>query len=119
MILEINHKKYRLTRLDELNLKHAMQLQAELAAHPTLTRARTWLEVRTLWQEYSSLPEQDRETHPETLFLAALTVWATRVVAGEQLSLMEAIDVPVRSIRFLEALPDHQPKAGKGKRRGR
>ena len=114
MILVIDGKTYPAVTIGDLSLRHTLELQRELVT-TNISSARTWVDVQALLQEFTALPDDQRATHPEALFLSALTIWATRVSAGEQLSLLEAVDIPASSVQWVKEPtdPDHEEPEGK------
>ena len=51
---------------------------------------------------------------PEALFLTAVTIWAARVTAGEEMGLLDAVDIPAASVRWI-AEPSDKKAAAAGK----
>ena len=64
--------------------------------------------------EFQALDKAERENHPEVLFLTALTIWAARVTAGEELGLLDAVDIPAAAVRWI-AEPSDKKAAAAGK----
>ena len=118
MILVIGGKKYPRATVDELSIKHILVLQRELVelSAAGVTSAKTWTDVRALLSEFSRLSEKEQADHPEFLFLISLTIWATRVSAGEEVTLGGALDIPLTSIQFVAEPTDKAP-AGKAQPR--
>ena len=112
MILVIDGKKYPAATIGDLSLRHTLELQRELVT-TNISTAKTWVDVQALLQEFTDTPEDKRAEHPEALFLSALTMWATRVTAGEQLSLLEAVDIPASSVQWVKEPTDHEEPEGK------
>ncbi len=48
---------------------------------------------------------------PDLLWFIAFTIWASRRSAGEQVTLAQAIDVPLSAIRWVKDPTDHPPTA--------
>lgn len=118
MIVVIGDKHYPHVQIEDLSLGHVMALQRELVL-TNISSARSWGDVRALVAEFAALPENGRGDHPEFLFLTALTVWAARVTAGERISLLDAIDVPLAAIKFVAEPHDRKAAAsaeGKARR---
>lgn len=106
MIVVIGDKHYPHVNIEDLSLGHVMALQRELTL-TNISSAKTWAEVRALVNEYAESP--NKADHPEYLFLMSLIVWAARVTAGEQISLLDAVDVPVSQIKFVTEPHDKLP----------
>ena len=113
MILVIGDKHYPGVTVDELSLRHTLALQRELAV-TNISSAKTWADVRALLAEFQALDKAARENHPEALFLTALTIWAARVTAGEEMGLLDAVDIPAASVRWI-AEPSDKKAAAAGK----
>ena len=118
MILVIGDKHYPRVAVDELSLRHTLALQRELVLS-NISEAKTWADVRRMFAEFAEMEPAERENHPEVLFLTAVTIWATRVSAGEELSLLDAEDVPVTSVRWVTEPGDKVAPAAAGKARAR
>ena len=112
MILVIGDKHYPSVSIDQLSLAHVLTLQRELAI-TNVSSAKTFADVQGLIRDFSALPAAERANHPEAVFLSAVTIWATRVSAGESLTLLEAVDVPASSVRWVAEPHDRQVPAGK------
>ncbi len=108
MIVVIGDKHYPHVNIEDLSLGHVMALQRELTL-TNISSAKTWADVRQLVAEYAATPEGEQPDHPEYLFLTCLVVWAARVTAGEQISLLDAVDVPVSQIKFIAEPHDKLP----------
>lgn len=115
MILVIGDKHYPGVAVSELSIRHSLALQRELAV-TNISSAKTWADVRALLTEFQALDKAARENHPEALFLTALTIWAARVTAGEEMGLLDAVDIPAASVRWIAEPSDRQP-AGKARPR--
>lgn len=116
MILVIGDKHYPRVAVDELSIRHTLALQRELAI-TNISSAKTWADVRKLLADFSTMEPAERENHPEVLFLTALTIWAARVTAGEDLGLLEAVDIPATSVRWVAEPSDKAAPAGKSRPR--
>lgn len=115
MILVIGDRRYPVVHIAKLSLKHALWLQQEIALNPSITSCRTWAEIRELWTEYARLTRAEQMAHVEGTFLTALTIWAARVTSGEDLSLLDAIDVPVSDLRWVTEPGDRAEGGSEGK----
>ena len=111
-LIVIGDKHYPLVDIEKLSLKHTLVLQRELSL-TNISSARTWAEARELVREFQSISKEERESHPEALFLTALTIWAARVTAGEDLTLLDAVDVPLSQVRFVHEPTDRKAPEGK------
>lgn len=118
MILVIGEKRYPGVTLDELSIRHTLALQRELIVSD-VSSAKTWPDVRRLLNEYQALPPAERENYPEAVFLSAVTIWAARVSAGEDLTLMQAVDFPAKTrVAWIKEPSDMEASAaGKAKPR--
>lgn len=113
MILVIGDRHYPHVNVEDLSLSHVMALQRELTL-TNISSCQTWADVRAMLDDYQQHPAKDRANHPEHLFLLSLTVWACRVAAGDQVTLLEAVDVPVSQVRFMMEPHDRLQEAEPG-----
>ena len=121
MILVIGDKHYPRVAVDELTLRHVMALQRELVLS-NISEAKTFEDVRRLFAEISEMEPSEAKNHPELPFLTAVTIWATRVSAGEELSLRDASTVSLSGpsqVRWVKEPGDKAPAAPAGKARAR
>lgn len=124
MLLQIGGKRYPVRSLEDLSLRLAAQLQHELGsgAFDRITSVRSMDELRDVLGEWGNLPKAEKVRHPEAMFLTCLTIWASRSMAGEDLTLLDAVDVPVSSVEWLAEPSDRKessaPKARPGGQSG-
>jgi len=112
VIVVVGDKHYPGVQVEDLSLLNVMALQRELTLN-NISRCKTWEDVQGLVSEMAALSTKDRKAHPEMLFMTCLLVWAARVSAGERVSLLDAVDVPVSQVRFVNEPQDRAP--GKAK----
>jgi hypothetical protein len=90
--------------IDTLAIKHALQFDRECREHGYPL---TWADVERIRAEMAGLETDDeRARHPDALVLTAVTVWASRLAAGESVTFDEVISVPLGSMRFVVDEPD-------------
>lgn len=124
MLLQIGGKRYPVRSLEDLSLRLAAQLQHELGsgAFDRITSVRSMDELRDVLGEWGNLPKAEKVRHPEAMFLTCLTIWASRSMAGEDLSLLDAVDVPMSAVEWIREPSDRAevsgPKAQPGARSG-
>lgn len=116
MIVIVGDKHYPGVQVEDLSLLNVMALQRELTLN-NISRCKTWEDVQALVTEMQAIPEGDRKTHPEMLFMTSLLVWAARVSAGERVSLLDAVDVPISQLRFVNEPQDRAPGKAKAPKR--
>ena len=120
MLLDINGRRYPVKQIEDLELRHIVQFQHEMATDPDLQRVtslRTLAEVKEVWGAWGNMDPTERQRAPEGLFLTCFTVWASRVLAGENLTLLEAVSVPARAIKWVEEPTDRRAGEVTGKAR--
>lgn len=117
MLIEIDGRRYPIKRVEDLELRHIAQLQHELASSELqrVTSFRTVAQVQAALKARSGQPADG----PEDLFLTCFIVWLSRVLAGEDVTLLEAISIPAASLKMVEEPDDHQAGEGAGKARKR
>ncbi len=118
MLIEIDGRRYPVKRIEDLELRHVAQLQYELGsgAFDGITSLRTLADIKAALGGWGTLSKAERAEHPDGIFLTCFTVWAARRLAGEDLTLMEAISVPAASIRMV-AEPGDKAGEAEGKAR--
>ena len=89
---------YEAASVDRLTLKHWLKVEKETAS---LGRPMKWGEIRAMLVRVSQLPPAELEADDDFVWFIALIVWAARYDAGEDISLLEAVDVSLGDIVFL------------------
>ena len=114
MLIEIDGRRYPVAGIEDLELRHIAQLQYELGSgeFDGITSLRTVDQIKAEFGRWGNLSKAERATDPNALFLTCFTVWAARNLAGERLTLMEAISVPASALRIIAEPSDNVP-AGK------
>jgi len=108
---KIGDKVYDTATVDEISLRDVVSFNSQAAE---MGLGVTWADVERIATEAADRKASD-EAHPEALILFAVTVWAARRIAGEDVTLDEALDVPLKDIEIVEAPKapkDHKPKKG-------
>lgn len=111
---KIGAKVYTMTSLDDVSLRDIVMFNTEAAA---LGLGKTWADVEQLAAEIQAADDDAAENHPDKMLMIGVTVWASRRVAGDDVTFGEAIDVPLSAIEFLPEPGDRKPgkaKAHKG-----
>lgn len=106
---KINGKTYDTATVDEISLRDVVLFNRQAADVGLDVK---WADVERISNEMAELGDTD-VPHPDALVMFAVTIWAARRVAGDDVTLSEALDVPMKDIEFLEArkVPkDRQPK---------
>lgn len=120
MLLQLGDRQFKVVALEELTLLQVARFQQELATADLVTSARTWSDVRRIHEELRRLPQKERGTHPEGVFMTGVLVWAAQAAAGGDVSLLEAIDHPLSEIAWIREPGDpvdDGPGEGEGKAR--
>lgn len=85
--------------IDTLSIKHALQFNRECREHGYPI---TWQDVERIRAEMAALEtDAEREQYPDALVLTAVTVWASRLAAGESVTFEEVISAPLGSMMFV------------------
>lgn len=104
--ISIGGKVYETRSVDKISLKDLVTFRSQ-AADLGLDTSFSQVEAMI------ALPVAELEAHPDNLLALAVTVWATRRVAGDDVTLAEAIDVPMADIQWLPDPEDHKPGEAK------
>lgn len=110
---KIGTKIYTSAALDEISLRDLMLFNTQAAE---MGLAERWDDVERIADELDALSIEEAEHHPGKMVMIGVTVWASRRCAGEDVSLDEAVDIPLRSIVFLPDTEDKKPPANPTKR---
>jgi hypothetical protein len=105
-------KTYTTASLDSVSLKDLLVWQRECA---DLGLSIPWAQVEA---NAVAMSEGDAEANladVDQLLMLAVTIWASRRAAGEDLTFAEAIDFPLTELEFLPQPQDHAPKAASKK----
>lgn len=114
MMLLVGGRRYPVVHIERVPIIHVLRLQDELASNPHITSVRSWRQIRQLWDDYGTLSNEEKLAHPESVFLTALMMWAARVCAGEDITLLDAADVPFDSAYWIREPGDLTEDAGEG-----
>lgn len=118
MKFAIKGKVYDATALEQVTLKDILIFERQAAE--VMGRPVTWAEVGAWADELEKLStDRERQEHPAVVWLTAITIWASRIAAGERLDFGDAIDFPVGDLTFLPEPQDHKPGSSPGNRRAR
>lgn len=101
---------YNTASLDAISLKHLMLFndQAE-----DMGMRRRWHDVERIAEEMDGMTSAEADRHPERLMMIGVTIWASRVIAGDPVTLEQAVDFPMSEITFIPDPEDRKP--GKAK----
>lgn len=90
MRVSIKGKVYDVAQLDDVTLRDTLVFEAQMAE---LGRPMTWPDMLDIIAKLSQIEdEQERGRHPDATWSLAVTVWATRRLAGESVTIAEAAD---------------------------
>jgi len=103
--------------LDDLTLKMVLQLEKETRE---MGRSVTLGDVQVMAEQLDALKtDRERSMHEATPWVLAVTIWASRRLAGEVLTFEQAIDFPMGDLTFLKEPQDHRPPVNPTKARTR
>jgi hypothetical protein len=120
----IGDKTYDAAAIENLSLKMLLDLERQ---SESMGRRLSVAEIRRSTAEMEALAtDAEREAHPFAAWMLAVVLWASRVLAGEQVTFADAIDFPMSQLRFLPEPQDRRPPVnptkpravGKGSARG-
>lgn len=97
---------YDVTGIDRLSLANILRLEKETSE---LGRAMKWSELRAMVDRVADLDEEARDVDDDTPWVLALTVWASRLNAGDAITFEQAIDFPLGDFQQLPDPQDHMP----------
>lgn len=115
MKIVIADREYPQPSLGRLSVTQLMRLERETG----LSRR----QIREKFEQMQNLSEAEREEADDALILTGITLWVSRMAAGEDIGFEAACDVPIDEVRFIlepgddEVAPDPRqapPASGRG-----
>lgn len=118
MRFKISGRLYTAASLTEVSLRDLLlfEVQTEEMGLPL-----RWADQLNISEEITALPKEERGKHPKMLQLLAVTVWATRRVAGDKVTFSEALDFSLDQLEWVGGGEDDEadpPKARQATRKG-
>lgn len=113
MRFKLGSTVYALADLDRVSLRDILVLERETVefGHPL-----RWTDVQAMSEALDALEtEKERAEHPDALWITAVTIWASRRIAGEDVTFDQAVDFPMRDLVFLPDPGDHKEAANPSK----
>lgn len=111
---QIDGKTYSTATLDEITLKDLLLFEVQAR---DLGLDVTWAQLQERAAALDTADEAAADR--DGLLMMAATIWASRRMAGEDVTFGDAIDVPLASIVFLPPTEDHKPGPPKARKKGR
>jgi hypothetical protein len=96
---KIDGKTYDTASVDQISLRDVVLFNSQAA---DMGLPATWADIERAAGEMADMPEGSAP-HPDSLLMFAVTVWAARRIAGDDVTLEQALDVPMSSIEIVEA----------------
>lgn len=96
---------YEMASVRRVTLRDSLQFNAE-ARRENL--GITWAGLLALVDEVSALPVAERVAHEGTWLLMAAVIWSSRRAQGEDVSFLDAIDVPLEDIAWFNDAPQDE-----------
>lgn len=116
MKFKLGSKVYDAADIEDLSLKHILMLERETA---DLGRPMRWADITDMVTTLGAIKDHnERGKHPDAPWVLAVTIWASRRNAGEDLTFGQAIDFPLSDLTFLHDPQDRKkPKSDPRKAR--
>lgn len=105
---------YSLAAVNEPSLRDLLSLKAELVE---LGITETWQDITAATEEMQSMGDNS-DGHPLSLLVFAISIWAARRNAGDDVRFADAVDIKMSSIKWLTPPADRKAAAGSGKPQG-
>lgn len=113
---KIGSKVYTSAALDEVSLRDLVLFDNQSA---DMGWSKRWSDIERIATEWDALSVEEAETYPEKMTMIAVTIWVSRRVAGEDVTLDQALDIPLNSLDFLPEPEDKKPGKPKGAKKPR
>jgi hypothetical protein len=95
---------YEASSILRLTLGQILDLERQTAA---LGRPLSWSQIKAMMQSLESVSAEAFSGHDDAPWVIALTIYASRLAAGEQVTFAEAVDFPLEDLTILPATEDH------------
>lgn len=95
---------YEASSILRLTLGQILDLERQTAA---LGRPLSWSQIKAMMKNLDGVTADDFAGHDDAPWVIALTVYSSRLAAGEQLTFGEAVDFPLEDLTILPATEDH------------
>ena len=125
MRFKINDVIYDPKAITTLSLRHIMSFNSFCERYQPEW---SWSRVESVQKELEGLSSEERKTHPATIMLLTLSMWASMTASNKLVTFEDVVDMPIDSLEFLpdpqdHRQPDHPQKASSvsgaaGSRRG-
>lgn len=103
---QIGETIYNTASLDELSLKDIVLFDSQAAEIGLDAR---WSDLEQAATDMAAMTGDEADRHPRKILVIAVTIWAARRMAGEQIKFGDAIDFPANSMRLLPEAGDKKP----------
>lgn len=115
MRFKVKGKEYDAAGLDDVTLRDTLLFESQMRE---LGRPMVWTEMLGIVAHLATIEDdQARGTHPDAMWSFAVTIWASRRLAGENVTIAEAADFRIPAdIEWLdEQAPDpHEGQPAEG-----
>lgn len=97
---------YEASSILRLTLGQILDLERQTAA---LGRPLSWSQIKAMMSNLDGVTADDFAGHDDAPWVIALTVYSSRLAAGERMTFAEAVDFPLEDLTILPAPADHSP----------
>ena len=105
MRFRIGSTTYEAESVDRLSLANILRLETECAS---LGRPMKWSDVRSMLRNAEAMTAEELDEHDDAPWVIGLSIWASRLNAGENLTFEEAISFPLSDLEWIADPQDHQ-----------
>lgn len=109
---KIGDKVYSTAMLDEVTLKDIIRFNTQAE---DLGIAEKWHDVEVAAAQMASAKAAEAMAHPMRNVVIGVTIWASRLIAGEEITFEQAVDFPIKDLTLLPDPADRKKSAGKAK----
>lgn len=109
MRFKIGDRVYAAESVDRLSLANILRLETECAE---LGRPMRWSNIKAMIRNVEELSPEELDDHDDAPWVIALSLWASRLNAGETLTFSEAISFPLSDLQWVPDPEDHKEPAG-------
>lgn len=104
MRFTLGGREYDVASVQDVTLRDTLVLEAQMRE---LGREMTWPDLTTMIVKLSTIEDpQARAAHPDAMWSLAVTIWASRRAAGEDVTVAQAADFRMSDLQWVDEKPE-------------
>lgn len=104
MRFTLGGREYDVASVQDVTLRDTLVLEAQMRE---LGREMTWPDLTTMILKLSKIKDDKaRAAHPDAMWSLAVTIWASRRAAGEDVTIAQAADFRMSDLQWVDEKPE-------------